>query len=106
MGKSLALALQRCIKGLSSVAVSRFIMGLPIPDWVWIDLHSLFKLSVKSKKDNIKVSDPTNHISKASTPEECYRQVLLLCLSRPTGLLQKEIPLVHGFIESLFPFLI
>jgi cyclic-di-GMP-binding protein len=103
-GKSLALALQRCIKGLSSVVVSHFIMGLPIPDWVWIDLHSLFKLSVKSKKDNVKVPDLTNHINKASTPEECYRQVLLLCLSRPTGLLQKEISLVYGFIESLFPF--
>jgi len=103
-GKSLALSLQRCIKGLSSVVISHFIMGLPIPDWVWIDLHSLFKLSVKSKKDNVKVSDPTNHINKASTPEECYRQILLLCLSRPTGLLQKEIPLVYSFIESLFPF--
>jgi cyclic-di-GMP-binding protein len=102
-GKSLALSLQRCIKGLSSVVVSHFIMGLPIPDWVWIDLHSLFKLSVKSKKDTVKVPDSTNHINKASSPEECYRQVLLLCLCRTTGLMQKEIPLVYGFIETLFP---
>ena len=103
-GKSLALSLQRCIKGLSSVVISHFIMGLPIPDWVWIDLHSLFKLSVKSKKDNVKVSDPTNHINKASTPEECYRQILLLCLSRPTGLLQKEIPLVFAIRLLAFLF--
>ncbi len=102
-GKSLALSLQRCIKGLSSVVISHFIMGLPIPDWVWIDLHSLYKLSVKLKKDDVKVPDPTNHLNKASTPEECYRQVLLLCLSRPTGLMQKEIPLVYNFIENLFP---
>lgn len=102
-GKSLVLSLQRCIKGLSSVVISHFIMGLPIPDWVWIDLHSLFKLSVKSKKESVKVPDATNLINKASTPEECYRQVLLLCLSQPTGLMQKEIPLVYSFIESLFP---
>lgn len=103
-GKSLALALQRCIKGLSSVVVSHFIMGLPIPDWVWIDLHSLFKLSVTTKKDQVKVPDATYPINKGGTPEESYRQILLLCLSRPTGLMQKEIPLVYNFIEALFPY--
>lgn len=102
-GKNLALSLQRCIKGLSSVVISHFIMGLPIPDWVWIDLHSLYKLSVKLKKDTVKVSDDTNSINKASTPEECYRQILLLNLSRPTGLMQKEILQTYGFIEPLFP---
>jgi cyclic-di-GMP-binding protein len=102
-GKNLALSLQRCIKGLSSVVISHFIMGLPIPDWVWIDLHSLYKLSVTLKKESVKVSDTTNVINKASTPEECYRQILLLCLSRPTGLMQKEILQVYGFIETLFP---
>ncbi len=103
-GKNLALALQRCIKGLSSVVVSHFIMGLPIPDWVWIDLHSLYKLSVKVNKDTVKVTDNTNLTIKASSPEECYRQILLLHLSKPTGLMQKEIPQVYAFIESLFPF--
>jgi cyclic-di-GMP-binding protein len=102
-GKNLALTLQRCIKGLSSIVVSHFIMGMPIPDWVWIDLHSLYKLSVNLKKDTVKVSDSTNLSVKASSPEECYRQILLLHLSRPTGLMQKEILQVYGFIESLFP---
>lgn len=102
-GKNLALTLQRCIKGLSSIVVSHFIMGLQIPDWVWIDLHSLYKLSVKLKKDTVKVSDSTNISVKASSPEECYRQILLLCLSRPTGLMQKEILQVYSFIETLFP---
>jgi cyclic-di-GMP-binding protein len=102
-GKSLALSLQRCIKGLSSVVISHFIMGLPIPDWVWIDLHSLYKLSVTLKKESVKVSDSTNLINKASSPEECYRQIILLSLSRPTGLMQKEILQVYSFIEVLFP---
>jgi cyclic-di-GMP-binding protein len=101
-GKSLALSLQRCIKGLSGIVVSHYIMGLPIPDWVWIDLHSLYKLSVKLKKDTVKVSDNTNLISKASSPDECYRQIILLSLSKPTGLMQKEILQVYAFIENLF----
>lgn len=102
-GKNLVLSLQRCIKGLSSVVISHFIMGIAIPDWVWIDLHSLYKLSVTLKKEDVKVPDATNSINKASSPEQCYRQILLLCLSRPTGLMQKEMPLVYGFIETLFP---
>jgi cyclic-di-GMP-binding protein len=71
-GKSLALSLQRCIKGLSSVVISHFIMGLPIPDWVWIDLHSLYKLSVTLKKESVKVSDSTNLINKASYFAESF----------------------------------
>ncbi len=103
-GKSLALSLQRCIKGLSAVVISHYIMGLPIPDWVWIDLHSLYKLSVKLKKDTAKVSDATNPTNGVSSPEECYRQILLLSLCKPTGLMQKELIQVYDFIEVLFPF--
>ena len=103
-GKNLVLLLQRCIKGLSSIVISHFIMGLPIPDWVWMDLHSLYKLSVTLKKDTTRASDTTNSINKASSPEEAYLQILMLSLSRPTGLMQKEILQVYDFIETLFPF--
>ncbi|MGZ8159815.1 MAG: hypothetical protein ACXWT4_13520 [Methylobacter sp.] len=100
-GKNAALAIQRCIKGLGSIIVSHFIMGMPIPDWVWIDLHSLYNLSVKIKNSATKVSNDINQSSKASSPEECYRQILLLSLADPTGLMQKEILLVYSFIETI-----
>jgi cyclic-di-GMP-binding protein len=100
-GKNTALALQRCIKGLSSIVVSHFIMGIPIPDWVWLDLHSLYKLSVKTDKNTIKVANDLNQINKASSAEECYLQILLLSLVDPTGLMQKEILLVDSFIETI-----
>jgi hypothetical protein len=102
-GKNLVLTLQRCIKGLSGVVISHYLMGLPIPDFVWIDLHSLFKLSVKLKKDNVKVSDITGLLNKESSPEESYRQILLLSLSKPTGLMQKEILQVYDFIGEILP---
>ncbi|MDD5580880.1 MAG: hypothetical protein PHY16_16590 [Methylobacter sp.] len=100
-GKHAALAIQRTIKGLSSIVISHFIMGMPVPDWVWIDLHSLYKLSVKIKKDTTKIANDINQANKTSTPEECYLQILLLSLANPIGLMQKEIPLVYGFIETL-----
>ncbi len=102
-GKNLALSLQRCIKGLSSIVVSHYMMGSPIPDWVWIDLHSLHRLSIKLKKETTKVSDDASLLNKASSPDECYRQILLLSLAQPSGLMQKEISLVYNFIETLFP---
>jgi len=101
-GKNTALALQRCIKGLSSIVISHFIMGMPIPDWVWLDLHSLYKLSVKIEKNTIKIANDVNQTAnKASSAEDCYLQILLLSLVDPTGLMQKEILLVDGFIETI-----
>ena len=100
-GKSTALALQRCIKGLSGIVISHFIMGMPIPDWVWMDLHSLYKLSVKIDKNAIKIASDTNQIAKSNSPEDCYLQILLLSLVDPTGLMQKEILLVDRFIETI-----
>jgi hypothetical protein len=100
-GKTTVLSLQRCIKGLSSIIISHFIMGLPIPDWVWFDLHSLYKLSVKLKKDTTKVPNDISQNHKSSSPEDCYKQIMLLNLAEPTGLMQKEILMVYRFIELI-----
>ncbi len=102
-GKNAALALQRTIKGLSSIVVTHYLMFLPVPDWVWIDLHSLYQLSVKIKKDTTKVSDEYNESHKITTATECYKQVLLLSLSQPSGLMQKEIQQVYHFIGKITP---
>ncbi len=99
--KNAALALQRSIKGLGSIVVSHFVMGMPIPDWVWIDLHSLYNLSLTIKNSTTKVANDIGSFNKASSPEECYRQILLLSLADPTGLMQKEILLVYNFIETV-----
>ena len=99
--KSTALAIQRTIKGLSSVVVTHYMMFLPVPDWVWIDLHSLYKLSVKIKKETTKVADETSLAGKVSTSEDSYKQVLLLSLADPSGLMQKEVQQVYDFIGKV-----
>jgi hypothetical protein len=103
-GKNTALAIQRTIKGLSGIVVTHFMMFLPIPDWVWIDLHSLYKLSVKIKKESTKVPDESNLPSKVNTAENCYKQVLLLSLADPSGLMQKEVQQVYKFIGNICSF--
>ena len=100
-GKNVALALQRTIKGLSEIVVTHYMMFLPVSDWIWIDLHSLYKLSVKIKKEGTKVTDETILPNKTSTAEDCYKQVLLLSLTDPSGLMQKEVKQVYEFIAQI-----
>ncbi|PPD03356.1 MAG: hypothetical protein CTY29_09830 [Methylobacter sp.] len=100
-GKNTALVIQRCIKGLGRIVASHLMMGVVVPDWVWIDLHSLYRLSCKLKKDSSGLIGNLVHISKVETPEECYIRILLLSLADPTGLMQKEIGLVYRFIKSI-----
>jgi hypothetical protein len=100
-GKQLPLALHRCITGLSAIVISHYLMGMPIPDWIWIDLHSLYKLGIKLKKDTAKIVDDPAHPSEKSSPEDRYKQILLLSLAAPNGLMQKEVLLVYQFIKSI-----
>ncbi len=100
-GKHVALAIQRTIKGLSGIVVTQYMMFLAVPDWVWIDLHSLYRLAVKNKKESSKVADETSLIGKVSTVEDSYKQVLLLSLADPSGLMQKEIQDAYHFIGKI-----
>ena len=100
-GKNVALALQRTIKGLSGIVVSHYMMYLPVPDWVWFDLHSLYKLSLTLKKSSIKVVDETSLSSKGLCPEEAYIQILLFSLTQPNGLMQREVDQVNHLINTL-----
>ncbi len=99
--KETALAIQRVIKGLSSIVLSQYIMKLPIPEWVWIDLHSLYKLGVKIKKEGTKVSDESCFITRSSSIQDSYKQIILLSLADPTGLMPKEIVQVYKFTELI-----
>lgn len=101
-GKQLPLALHRCISGLSSIVISHYLMCTPIPDWIWIDLHSLYKLSVTLKKDTTKIVDDPADPTAKSSPEDRYKQILLLSLTAPNGLMQGEILLVYAFIKNVY----
>jgi len=100
-GKDVALAIQRVIKGLTSIVISQYIMSLPIPEWVWIDLHSLYKLGVKIKKEATKVPDQSCLVNRRSSIQDSYKQCVLLSLADPTGLMPKEIQQVYEFAELL-----
>lgn len=103
-GKNVALAIQRTIKGLSGIVVNHYMMFLTVPDWVWIDLHSLYKLSIKIKKETTKIPDESSLSGKQSSTEDCYKQILLLSLTDSSGLMQKEMQQVYNFIGKISQF--
>ena len=103
-GKNAALAIQRTIKGLSGIVVNHYMLFLVVPDWVWIDLHSLYKLSVKNKKEATKIPDESSLSGKQSSAEDCYKQILLLTLTDPSCLMQKEMQQVYNFIGKISQF--
>lgn len=98
-GKEVAMAVQRVIKCLSSIVVSQYIMNITIHEWVWIDLHSLYKLGEKIKKETVKVADLSCAVHGASTIQDSYKQIVLLSLANPNGLMPKEIQQVYKFTE-------
>jgi len=100
-GKNTALSIQRCIKGLSNIVITHYMMSYPIPDWIWFDLHSLNRLGVKLGKQSVRVNDSSGRFTKSSSIEDSYKQILLLSLAYPSGLMQKEFQLVYGFIEKI-----
>lgn len=100
-GKATALAIQRTIKGLSAIVISHYMMNYPVPDWIWFDLHSLYKLAVKLGKASGRVGEQGGLFSKSASIEDSYKQILLLSLAYPSGLMQKEFLLVYDFIEKI-----
>lgn len=103
--KSIALSIQRCIKGLSAIVISYCCLYRAIPDWIWIDLHSLYKLAETSGKQAVKVAAEFNDTAKTTSIGDSYRQTLLFSLADPSRLMQKEVSQVYQFIELLSPYL-
>jgi len=99
--KNIPLAIHRCITGLSSIVITHYMMCYPIPDWIWFDLHSLYKLAVKLGKEKNRVGEQTGLFGRASCVEDAYKQILLLSLTFPSGLMQKEFQLVYDFIDRI-----
>lgn len=100
-GKNTALVIQRTIEGLSSIVISHYMMSSAVPDWIWIDLHSLYRLSVKLSKHTTKISEQGGMFGGGRTVEDRYKQILLLSLAYPSGLMQKEFLQVYQFAEKV-----
>lgn len=105
-GKEITLAVQRVMRCLSEIIVSCYLLKVPVPGWVWIDVHSLFRLSETISKSTVKVSDQSCVFNKTTSIEDTYKQILLLSLAQPNGLRQKEVIQTYRFCEHFASILL
>lgn len=99
--KSLALAIQRVVRGLGGILIGHYLMATPVPDWLWLDLHSLYRLALAKKREGTKVKDDAGVHVKNCSIEDVYKQILLLSLADPNGLMQREVLELYAFCEKL-----
>jgi hypothetical protein len=99
--RNIARSIQRSIKGLGAIIVTFCMMYRPIPDWVWMDCHALYKLAETLNKQTIKVPAEFNHSAKTTTIATSYRQILLFSLAQPSRLMQKEMHQLYHFLETI-----
>jgi len=88
--KSLALLSQRLLRCLDQVLLGYYLLHLKIPAWLWRDVHSVYKQTLAKRKHEERVRDDAA-VAGFATPEEVYKEILLLGMSDPYCLHGKEI---------------
>jgi hypothetical protein len=88
-GKTVALALERAIGHLGAELCKGYFLYAAPPEGVWRTINALFGFALASRLDDKGVDDV--HGGSSSTPRATYAHVLLLAISNPYRLTQKEI---------------
>lgn len=92
------LALHRAITGIGHLFLRCYQLRIGTPQGLWHQLHRLFVTADIYNLLHITVEDPT--VQHQTTIEAAYSRVLILALSRPNQLGQKDIQAVSHSAES------
>lgn len=87
--RSLPRVVSRLIRCLSRILLLRYLLRLPEPEWIWLDLHALYLLAVEKEKQDTKLKEEEDSVPVSI--ETLYKQILLLRLADPWGLGHREI---------------
>ena len=89
-GKTVALALERAIAHLGAELCKGYFLYAEPPENLWRMLNALFGFALASRLDDKGVDDPLN-AGAPITPRQTFAHALLLAISNPYRLTQKEI---------------
>jgi len=89
-GKPVALALERAIAHLGAQLSKAYLLYATPPTGLWKTMHDLYRFAVQCKLDDKAVEDPLLGDAEI-TPRTSYAHALLLAISNPYRLTQKEI---------------
>lgn len=92
------LALHRAITGIGQFFLRCYQLYMGTPQGLWRQLHNLFLLADNTNLLDVIIEDPKAH--HQTTLSAAYSHVLILALSRPNQLGQKDIEMVSCSAES------
>ncbi len=90
-----ALALNRILYMLGRVQLSAYQYYLPLPEYLWREMHAIYRYGKEKQLVGIKLAGVGMQESVSSTAADIYKQALLLSLAGPYRLLQGEAGLVY-----------
>lgn len=88
----------RLMRGLSQVLLLRYLLRLPEPEWLWLDLHRLYLIAEQREKQDTRIKE--NAEGKTTTLGTLYKQIVLLRLADPWGLGHREILGIYENLEN------
>lgn len=94
-----AHSLQRAISELGGLLLESGTLYLPSPSGLWLDLHSLYRISVTHGLSQIKVPDPHYTHVRELSPGEAYTRAIILAASHTNKLRQVEIRQIYEASE-------
>lgn len=96
--RSLPLTICRLIRGLSRILILRYLLRLPDPEWLWLDLHVLYILAEEKNIQNSKIKAGKD--GATIYIETLYKQIIMLRLSDPWKMGHREILDIYEKLEE------
>ncbi|MBB3167015.1 hypothetical protein [Simiduia aestuariiviva] len=99
----LDLALQRAMNGLSLMLMRGYQLYTPVPNGVWLELHTLYQLTRLFERTESLVSDSRLEFVPALKLEHTYVRALMLACARPNQMRQQEVQQTFDALELWAP---
>lgn len=97
MKKTLSLSINRTMLGLSNITLNYFIIHEATPSWVWMDLHSLYRLAKSTSTLSIKHDN--------ASIDDIYIKISILGLIDNDTLTPTEIQKIYHIIGHMTPYI-
>lgn len=98
------LAIHRALNGLALMLMRGYQLYTPVPNGVWLELHTLYRISELLERTDQLVTDPRLTHVPATTLRQAYLRPLLLACARPNQMRQQEVEQTFEALELWTPF--
>jgi len=96
-----ALVVHRGVTGLGWLLLRSYQLYTPIPDRLWLEIHSLYQLALALNLTDRPVPETLPHHTKVNKVATSYKRLLLLACAHPNQLRQTEISDAYQALEPL-----